>query len=157
MCRRGDLEQLKQNKIIRRIDGNHHHLAEQLTEDPVTPTKYLAPFSMVLLGQTDNDADDFAESLIFHTINSTALPLESEHGLKLLLGQDPDHAMTADNRCYNPAYWKLLADRLHGLPQPARQRFGERPLTALWESARNLIAMDEAIAPRTSKRQYLCR
>jgi hypothetical protein len=147
--RRGDLEQLKQDKVIRRIDGNHRlHLAEQLTEDPNTPTKYLAPFCMVLLGPTDNDADDFAESLIFHTINSTALPLESEHGLRLLLGQNPAHAMTPDNEfAYNPAIHltRLLADRLRGLPRPARQRFGERPLTALWESARNLIAMDETI------------
>jgi hypothetical protein len=148
--RRGDLEQLKQDKIIRRIDGNHRlHLAEQLTEDPNTPTKYLAPFCMVLLGPTDNDADDFAESLIFHTINSTALPLESEHGLRLLLGQDAAHAMTPDNEFdYNPALHltRLLADRLRGLTPQARQRFGERPLTALWESARNLIAMDETIA-----------
>lgn len=148
--RRGDLEQIKQDKIIRRIDGNHRlHLAEQLTEDPNTPTKYLAPFCMVLLGPPDNDADDFAESLIFHTINSTALPLESEHGLRLLLGQDPAHAMTPDNEfAYNPALHltHLLADRLRGLPKPARQRFGERPLTALWEAARNLIAMDTTIA-----------
>lgn len=148
--RRGDLAQLKRDKIIRRIDGNHRlHLAEQLTEDPNTPTKYLAPFCMVLLGSTDNDADDFAESLIFHTINSTALPLESEHGLRLLLGQDLAHAMTPDNEfSYNPALHltRLLADRLQGLPQPARQRFGERPLTTLWESARNLIAMDEGIS-----------
>lgn len=148
--RRGALEELKREKIIRRIDGNHRlHLAEQLTEDPNTPTKYLAPFCMVLLGPVETDADDFAESLIFHTINSTALPLESEHGLRLLLGQDPVHAMTPDNEfAYNPALHltRLLSDRLRGLPQPARQRFGERPLTALWESARNLIAMDEAIA-----------
>ncbi|MEX1666009.1 hypothetical protein [Zhongshania arctica] len=154
--RRGDLEQIKQDKIIRRIDGNHRlHLAEQLTEDPNTPTKYLAPFCMVLLGPTDNDADDFAESLIFHTINSTALPLESEHGLRLLLGQDPAHVMTPDNEfAYNPALHltRLLVDRLRGLPEPARQRFGERPLTTLWESARNLIAMDEAI---THDRQSL--
>lgn len=147
--RRADLEQVRQDKIIRRIDGNHRlHLAEQLAEDPNTPTKYLAPFCMVLLGSTDADADDFAESLIFHTINSTALPLESEHGLRLLLGQDPAHAMTPDNEfAYNPALHltRLLVDQLQGLPQPARQRFGERPLTSLWESARNLIAMDEDI------------
>lgn len=148
--RRGDLDQLKRDKVIRRIDGNHRlHLAEQLTEDPNTPAKYLAPFCMVLLGPPDNDADDFAESLIFHTINSTALPLESEHGLRLLLGQNPAHAMTPDNEfAYNPALHltRLLGDRLQGLPQPARDRFGVRPLTALWESARNLIAMDPAIA-----------
>lgn len=147
--KRSDLEQIKQDKIIRRIDGNHRlHLAEQLTEDPNTPNKYLAPFCMVLLGPTDNDDDDFAESLIFHTINSTALPLESEHGLRLLLGQDPAHAMPPDKEfAYNPALHltRLLADRLQGLTPQARQRFGERPLTALWESARNLIAMDETI------------
>lgn len=148
--RRSDLAQLKQDKIIRRIDGNHRlYLAEELADDPNTPAKYLAPFCMVLLDQPDNNADDFAESLIFHTINSTALPLESEHGLRLLLGQDPAHAMTPDNEfAYNPALHltRLLAERLQGLPEPARLRFGERPLTALWESARNLIAMDEAIA-----------
>jgi hypothetical protein len=148
--KRGDLAQLKQEKIIRRIDGNHRlHLAEQLIDDPNTPTKYLAPFCMVLLGLPDSDADDFAESLIFHTINSTALPLESEHGLRLLLGQNPAHAMTPDNEfAYNPALHltRLLVDRLRGLTPQARQRFGERPLTALWESARSLIAMDETIA-----------
>jgi hypothetical protein len=148
--RRSDLEQIKQNKIIRRIDGNHRlHLAEQLTDDPNTPAKYLAPFCLVLLGAPDNDADDYSESLIFHTINSTALPLETEHGLRLLLGQDPTHAMTPDNEfTYNPILHltRLLADRLEGLHQPARQRFGERPLTALWESASNLIAMDDTIA-----------
>ncbi|WP_206363077.1 hypothetical protein, partial [Pseudomonas viridiflava] len=82
-------------------------------------------------------------------INSTALPLESEHGLRLLLGQDPAHAMTPDNEfAYNPTLHltRLLADRLKGLPAPAKLRFGARPLTALWDSARNLIAMDTSIA-----------
>lgn len=148
--RRDQLESVKAEKLIRRIDGNHRlALAENLQEDMTLPKKYLAPFCLVLLGPTDNDADDFAESLIFHTINSTALPLESEHGLRLLLGQDPAHAVTPDNEfAYNPALHltRLLADRLRGLPQPARQRFGKRPLTALWESARNLITMDETIA-----------
>lgn len=148
--KRSDLEQVKQNKIVRRIDGNHRlHLAEQLVEDENTPSKYLAPFCLVLLSEPENDEDDFAESLIFHTINSTALPLESEHGLRLLLGQNPAHAMTPDNEfSYNPALHltRLLANHLQGLPGPARQRFGERPLTALWESARNLIAMDVSVA-----------
>ena len=94
--RRRDLEQLKRDKVIRRIDGNHRlHLAAELAEDPNAPSKYLAPVCMLLLGAPDEAADDYAESLIFHTINSKALPLESEHGLSLLLGQDPAHAMTA--------------------------------------------------------------
>ena len=147
--RRRDLEQLKRDKVIRRIDGNHRlHLAAELAEDPNAPSKYLAPFCMLLLGAPDEAADDYAESLIFHTINSKALPLESEHGLSLLLGQDPAHAMTAGNEfAYSPELHltRLLAERLRGLPAPARERFGERPLTALWESGRNLIAMDDAI------------
>jgi len=146
---RSQLELVKADKLIRRIDGNHRlALAENLQEDSAVPSKYLAPFCMVLLGPPENDADDYAESLIFHTINSTALPLESEHGLRLLLGQDPAHEMTPETEfAYNPALHltRLLADRLQGLPQPARERFGERPLTALWESARNLIGMDAAI------------
>lgn len=148
--RLSNLEKIRQDKVIRRIDGNHRlHLAEQLVYDTHKPFKYLAPFCLVLLGSTDSEADDFAESLIFHTINSTALPLESEHSLRLLLGQDPAHAMTPDKEfAYNsPLHLtRLLVARLQGLPQPARQRFGERPLTALWESARNLIAMDGTIA-----------
>ena len=148
--RRRDLEQLRQDKIIRRIDGNHRlHLAVELADDPNAPSKYLAPFCMVLLGPPNDAADNYAESLIFHTINSTALPLESEHGLRLLLGQDPVHAMTPDNEfAHSPELHltRLLAQQLRGLPAPARERFGERPLTALWESGRNLIAMDSSIA-----------
>jgi hypothetical protein len=148
--RRSDLDQIKNDKVIRRIDGNHRlHLAEQLIEDENIPTKYFAPFCMVLLGAPDNADDDFAESLIFHTINSTALPLESEHGLRLLLGQDPAHAMTPENEfAFNPALHltRLLVNRLQGLTPQVRQRFGDRPLTALRESANSLIAMDGAIA-----------
>lgn len=146
---RNQIDAIKTGKLVRRIDGNHRlHLAEQLTEDANTPTKYLAPFCMILLGDAANDADDFAESLIFHTINSTALPLESEHGLQLLLGQNPAHAMLPDNEfAYSPDLHltRLLSERLKGLPAPTRAKFGGRPLTALWETARNLIAMDPEI------------
>lgn len=147
---RSDLEAVKEQKLIRRIDGNHRlAMAETLEEDEIVPAKYLAPFCLILLGPTENDADDYAESLIFHTINSTALTLESEHGLRLLLGQDPAHAMTPDNEfAYSPELHltRLLCRRLNNLPDPARQRFGVRPLTSLWEAARNLVQMDPAIA-----------
>jgi hypothetical protein len=147
---RSDLEVVKEQKLVRRIDGNHRlAMAETLEEDEIVPTKYLAPFCLVLLGPIENDADDYFESLIFHTINSTALPLESEHGLRLLLGQDPAYAMTPDNEfAYSPELHltRLLCARLNDLPEPARQRFGVRPLTSLWEAARNLIQMDPALA-----------
>jgi len=147
---RDDLETIREQKLIRRIDGNHRlALAETLVEDEIVPTKYLAPFCLILLGPVENDADDYTESLVFHTINSTALPLESEHGLRLLLGQAPDHAMTPDNEfAYSPELHltRLLCERLGNLPNPARRRFGDRPLTSLWETARNLIQMDPTIA-----------
>lgn len=148
--RRSSLEQIKQDKLIRRIDGNHRlHFAEQLTEDPITPSKYLASFCMVLLRPPGNEEDDFAESLIFHTINSTSLPLESEHDLRLILGQNPAYQMTPDKEfAYSTKLYltRLLVEGLQKLPEPARERFGERPLTALGESARNLVIMDKTIA-----------
>ena len=148
--RRSSLEQIKQDKLIRRIDGNHRlHFAEQLIEDPIVPSKYLASFCMVLLRPPDNEEDDFAESLIFHTINSTSLPLESEHDLRLILGQNPDYQMTPDKEfAYSPKLYltRLLVEGLQKLREPARQRFGDRPLTALGESARNLVNMDKTIA-----------
>ena len=141
-----DLEALCRDKVIRRIDGNHRlHLAVELADDPNVPSKYLAPFCMVLLGPPSDAADDYAESLMFHTINSKALQLESEHGLRLLLGQNPDYDMTPENEfTYSPELHltRLLVERLQGLPEPAKARFGERPLTALRESGGSLIAMD---------------
>lgn len=147
---RQDLEQIKADKLIRRIDGNHRlALAEHLVEDPNLPSKFLAPFCLILLGSVDNDADDYAESLIFHTINNTALQLESEHGLRLLLGQNSDYDMTPENEFnYSPELYltRLLSEKLQGLPHPAQDRFGRRPLTVLWEAARKLITMEPAIA-----------
>jgi len=147
---RNDIEVVKEQKLIRRIDGNHRlAMADTLSEDEIVPTKYLAPFCLILLGAIENDADDYAESLIFHTVNSTALPLKSEHGLRLLLGQDPAHAMTSDNEfAYSPELHltRLLCERLNGMHDPAQQRFGARPLTSLWEAAKNLIQIDTTIA-----------
>jgi len=123
---------IKETKRIRRIDGNHRlALAEQLENDPNLQQKYLAPFCMILLGPPDETADDYAESLIFHTINSTAIRLESEHGLRLILGQDPEYAMTPDSEFASSPelhLTRLLFERLRGLPEPLRDRFGDRPL-----------------------------
>jgi hypothetical protein len=62
--------------------------------------------------------------------------------------------MTADNEFdYSPDLHltRLLAERFQRLPNPAKERFGERPLTALWSSARNLIAMDATIVENRQK------
>jgi len=143
------LDEIKRTKLIRRIDGNHRlALADELIDDPNLPGKYLAPFCLVLLGAPDEAADDFAESLIFHTINSTAMQLESEHGLKLLLGQDAEYSMTPDNEfAYSPELHltRLLRDHIQRLPRAAKDRFGVCHLSCLWEAARNLVKMDAGI------------
>jgi hypothetical protein len=147
---RASLGQIHAERLIRRIDGNHRlHLADELVEDTNFPNKYLAPFCLLLLGEADNQDDDYTESLIFYTINSTALPLESEHGLQLLLGQDPAHAMTASYEfAYNPELHltRLLKTKLSAMPKAIRAKFGKRPLTSLWDSARSLIGMNPDIA-----------
>ena len=137
-------------KLIRRVDGNHRlALAATLTEDPSLLTKYLAPFCIVLLGPSGEAADDYSESLIFHTINSTALPLESEHALKLILGQGAEYDMVPEKEfAYSPDlhFTRLLRDSLIKLPQPAQARLGNRPLTSLRGAVRGLLDMDPTIA-----------
>jgi len=148
--RRSRVDAIKKAKLIRRIDGNHRlAFAEHLEVDPNLQQKYLASFCIILLRSPEDIADDYAESLIFHTINSTALRLESEHGLRLLFGQDPDYTMTPDNEfAYSPELHltRLLSERLQRLPEPLRNCFGERPLTDLEEAARHMITMNPSVA-----------
>jgi hypothetical protein len=101
---------------------------------------------LILLGATSDDADDYSESLIFHTINSTALPLESEHALRLILGQDPLNSMSPDDEFkFNPRLHvtRILRDGFQGLPEQARRRVGTRPLTSLNSVARTLLEMSD--------------
>ena len=147
---RKKLEEIRTKKLIRRVDGNHRlALAETLKEDPSLLTKYLAPFCILLLGPSGETADDYSESLIFHTINSTALPLESEHALKLILGQHADYDMAPDKEfAFSPDlhFTRLLRDGLLKLPEPAQTRLGNRPLTSLRGAVRGLLDMDPTVA-----------
>jgi hypothetical protein len=147
---RRKLSAIKANKLIRRVDGNHRlAYAESLEDDPSVPNKYLASFCMVLLGPPDEDADDYSESLIFHTINSTALPLESEHALSLILGQNAAYDMTPEREfSYSPDlhFTRLMRDGLLRLPQPAQSRLGDHPLTSLRNAVRGLLEIDRGAA-----------
>lgn len=124
-------------------------LASTLVTDSHLPTKYLAPFCIVLLGQPSEKSDDYSESLIFHTINSTALPLESEHALRLILGQPSDYDMMPEKEfAYSPDlhFTRLLRDGLLKLSEPAQSRLGNHPLTSLRGAVRGLLDMDQAVA-----------
>jgi len=148
--KKSSLNEIKRKKLIRRVDGNHRlALADKLQDDASVPTKYLAPFCIVLLEPPGNEADDYSESLIFHTINSTALPLESEHALKLILGQHPDYDMEEEKEfAFSPDlhFTRLLRDGLLKLPAPVKARLGSRPLTFLHRAACGLLEMDPAVA-----------
>lgn len=147
---RKQLEAIRAKKLIRRLDGNHRlDRAGEFKEDPLLPTKFLAPFCIVLLGQVGEAADDYSESLIFHTINSTALPLESEHALKLILGQQAGYDMKPEKEfAYSPDlhFTRLLRDGLLKLPDPVQARLGNRPLTSLRGAVRGLLEMDPTVA-----------
>lgn len=147
---RKKLADIRAKKLIRRVDGNHRlALADTLKEDPSLLTKYLAPFCMILLGPAGDETDDYSESLIFHTINSTALPLESEHALKLILGQHADYDMVPEKEfAFSPNlhFTRLLRDGLLKLPEPAQTRLGNRPLTSLRGAVRGLLDIDSAVA-----------
>lgn len=147
---RRKLADIRSKKLIRRVDGNHRlQLANTLQDDAAVPKKYLAPFCIILLGPAGETADDYSESLIFHTINSTALPLESEHALKLILGQEPGYDMPPEKEfAYSPDlhFTRLLRDGLLKLPDPVQARLGNRPLTSLRGAVRGLLEMDPSIA-----------
>lgn len=144
------LDDIRKRRLIRRVDGNHRLAhAESLEIDAANPSKFLAPFCIVLMGSPDHAADDYSESLIFHTINSTALPLESEHALRLILGQDSEYSMKPEREfLFSPDlhFTRLLRDGLLKLPKPAQERIGNRPLTSLRGAAVGLLAMDPSIA-----------
>jgi hypothetical protein len=144
------LDDIRARKLIRRVDGNHRlKLADTLKDDPAVSTKYLASFCIVLLGAADDAADNYSESLIFHTINSTALPLESEHALRLILGQRAEYDMRPDKEfAYSKDlhFTRLLRDGLLRLPEPVQTRLGNRPLTSLRGAVRGVLDMDLTVA-----------
>jgi hypothetical protein len=147
---RNKLTEIREKKLIRRVDGNHRlALAHELKADSSLPTKYLAPFCLVLLRPPGEAADDYSESLIFHTINSTALPLESEHALKLILSQHPEYDMMPGKEfAFSPDlhFTRLLRDGLLQLPKPVQSRIGDRPLTSLRAAVRGLMEIDKDVA-----------
>lgn len=140
---KGAIERICSEKRIRRIDGNHRlSRANDLQDDAGKPNQYKIPFCLLLLGEVDDASQDYTEALLFHTINSTALPLEGERALQLILGQpdnftQPPHLEFA----FSPALHltRLLDAGIRALPEPARTRLGGRPLAQLSLAAKELV------------------
>jgi hypothetical protein len=139
-----DLPRLRQEQRIRRIDGNHRLAkAEEITPVSGQQNRYKVPFCLLLLGDVGEAAHDYTEALVFHTINSTAKPLDGEFALQLILGQpaalgQPAHVEFA----YAPAlhFVRLLDTSLRGLPEPNKSRLGGRSLSRLSVASRELLS-----------------
>jgi hypothetical protein len=133
------LAKVRTDSIIRRIDGNHRlDKASELANDSLAPSKYLAPFCVILLGSPGDQNDDFVEAMLFETINSTALPLDSEHALTLVLGQDAAFRGTdAEEFATNaPLHLtRLLKNHLDVMPQVQKERLGNTAATVLNSAA----------------------
>jgi hypothetical protein len=145
------LQALVQTELrIRRIDGNHRlHLAAQLQADPTPHTKYLAPFCLILLGPPGDRNDDFVESMLFHTINSTAIPLGSEHALQLVLGQAAQYRATAEEEFQTNAplhLTRLLKEKMDVMPAAQRARLGATPATVLNTAAASMVNRNAALS-----------
>jgi hypothetical protein len=135
---------------IRRIDGNHRlHLAGQLAPD-TTPskTKYLAPFCAILLGPPGDANDDFVESMLFHTINSKAWKLDSEHALQLILRQATQFRTLDEEFSTDPPLHltRLIKEKVDGMPQVQRSRLGDTPATMLNSAASAMVAQDSSLS-----------
>ena len=129
--------------MIRPIDGNHRLAnADKLKPKTGFSSAYIVPYCALLLGDVGERSHDYTESLIFHSINSTAKPLDAEHALKLILRQPAAETMPAAKEfAFNPALHltRLLHEKFSHLPEPARSRLGSRPLSALSSAARELL------------------
>lgn len=79
---------IDEEKPFRRVDGNHRLQAmEKLVSTGQISSTYLIPFCLILFADTDSLKD---EKVIFHNINSKAVPLKSEQLLKSVLIQQHD-------------------------------------------------------------------
>lgn len=139
-----ELPSIKEQQRIRRIDGNHRlALAEQLVPESGRVNRYKVPFCLLLLGDVNEPAHDYTEALVFHTINSTAKPLDGEFALKLILGQNPANALPAHKEFAQAPVLhltRILDASLRNLPEPNRSRLGGRSLARLSVASRELLA-----------------
>ncbi len=77
-----------EQKPFRRVDGNHRLQAvEQLINNGQMTSTYIIPFCLILFADSDSLKD---EKVIFHNINSKAVPLKSEELLKSILTEQND-------------------------------------------------------------------
>jgi nucleoside 2-deoxyribosyltransferase len=128
-----DIQKLASKKdAIRRVDGNHRlHFADQLQDDPNNPNKYIVPFCMIFLNKTEDRYDDYAEAMVFYNINQKGIPIESEHGLNVLLTSNLDEPQLYQKDPYLFCS-KFVKEKMSGFSPSLNHLFGEHPLTNIY-------------------------
>ena len=99
----------KDVKPFRRIDGNHRLKAfEKLDADGQAKTSYLIPFCLVLFAEGTPLKD---EKIIFHNINSKAIPIKSEQLLKSVIVQSNSDVDFSDDELRDSFGFEYLLAR----------------------------------------------
>lgn len=97
------------NKPFRRIDGNHRLKAfEKLSAEGQVKSSYLIPFCIILFAEGTPLKD---EKIIFHNINSKAIPIKSEQLLKNILIQSHNNIDFSDDELLNNFGFEYLLAR----------------------------------------------
>ncbi len=105
------------NKPFRRVDGNHRLKAfEKLIEEGQAKSLYLIPFCIILFASGTPLKD---EKIIFHNINSKAIPIKSELLLKSVLIESKSTVNFSDEELLNNFGFEYLL---------ARKLIKEKPL-----------------------------
>lgn len=103
------IPETEDNKPFRRVDGNHRLKAfEKLALEGQVKSSYLIPFCIILFAEGTPLRD---EKIIFHNINSKAVPIKSEQLLKSVL--IPSHSDTdfSDDEVLNNFGFEYLLTR----------------------------------------------
>ena len=83
-----------EDKPFRRVDGNHRLLAiEKLIAEGQMRSNYLIPFCIIVVPDNVSMKD---EKIIFHNINSKAVPIRSERLLEGIIVDSKDELSFSD-------------------------------------------------------------
>lgn len=113
----------EESKPFRRVDGNHRLKAfEKLTVEGQVKSSYLIPFCIILFAEGASLKD---EKIIFHNINSKAVPIKSEQLLKNVLIESHRDVDFSDEELINNFGFEYLIARklISGKPLLCRKLY----------------------------------
>ena len=129
-----------EDRPFRRVDGNHRLLAiEKLISAGQMRSNYLIPFCIIVFPENANMKD---EKVIFHNINSKAIPIRSEQLMKSILTDSKDELSFSDKELdENFGHEYLLARRVLERKPLAIQKLRSIP----WASSDLMSALVDMI------------